>query len=221
MWRDAVLYMARPAAGLERAVHDGDGDGDALHWPRLTRFRRRWCRCPLNRNKNGSNLGFPSESRHAPQQHQCPRPASRGADPPQAGRRAALRAADRFRAGRRPADRDRRTVGGAAGGRAQPGAARRHRHRQDLHHGASDRGDPAPGDHPRPEQDPRRAALRRVQGLLPRERGRIFRQLLRLLPARGLRRAHRHLHREGIARSTSRSTGCATRRPGRCWNATT
>ena len=30
-----------------------------------------------------------------------------------------------------------------------------------------------------------------------------------------------HLYREGIARSTSRSTGCATRPPGRCWNATT
>ena len=48
-----------------------------------------------------------------------------------------------------------------------------------------------------PEQDPRRAALRRVQELLPRQCGRIFRQLLRLLPARGLRPAHRHLHREG------------------------
>ena len=49
----------------------------------------------------------------------------------------------------------------------------------------------------RAEQDPRRAALRRVQELLPRQCGRIFRQLLRLLPARGLRPAHRHLHREG------------------------
>jgi transcription-repair coupling factor (superfamily II helicase) len=45
-----------------------------------------------------------------------------------------------------------------------------------------------------------------------RQRGRIFRQLLRLLPARGLCAALRHLYREGI-RSTRRSTGCATRPP--------
>ncbi len=37
-----------------------------------------------------------------------------------------------------------------------------------------------------PEQDARRAALRRVQGLLPRQRRRVLRQLLRLLPARSL-----------------------------------
>ncbi len=36
-----------------------------------------------------------------------------------------------------------------------------------------------------------------------------------------LRPAHRHLYREGSARSTSRSTGCATRRRGRSWSATT
>ena len=55
----------------------------------------------------------------------------------------------------------------------------------------------APGAGARAQQDPRRAALRRVQELLPRQCGRIFRQLLRLLPARGLRPALRHLHREG------------------------
>jgi excinuclease ABC subunit B len=31
-----------------------------------------------------------------------------------------------------------------------------------------------------------------------RQRGRVFRLLLRLLPARGLRAAHRHLYREGL-----------------------
>ena len=36
-----------------------------------------------------------------------------------------------------------------------------------------------------------------------------------------LRSAHRHLHREGFVRSTSRSTACAIRRRARCWNATT
>ena len=55
-------------------------------------------------------------------------------------------------------------VEGVLGGRAQPGAARRHRHRQDLHRRQDHRGDAAPGDHPRPEQDAGRAALRRVQG---------------------------------------------------------
>ena len=82
--------------------------------------------------------------------------------------------------------------------RAHPGAARRHRLRQDLHHGQGDRGDAAPGADPRAQQDARRAALFRVQELLPRQRGRVFRLLLRLLPAGSLRAAHRHLHREGI-----------------------
>ena len=74
---------------------------------------------------------------------------------------------------------------------------------------------------PRAEQDARRAALRRVQVVLPRQRGRILRLLLRLLPARGLCPALRHLHREGDPRSTSRSTACATRRRARSSSATT
>ena len=69
---------------------------------------------------------------------------------------------------------------------------------QNLHHGQGDRGDAAPGAHPRAEQNFGGAALRRVQVVLPRQRGGIFRLLLRLLPAGGLRPAHRHLHREGI-----------------------
>jgi excinuclease ABC subunit B len=39
--------------------------------------------------------------------------------------------------------------------------------------------------------------VRRIQELLPRKRGRVFRQLLRLLPARSLCAALRYLHREG------------------------
>ena len=58
--------------------------------------------------------------------------------------------------------------------------------------------DAAAGADPRAEQDARRPALRRVQVVLPGERGRVFRLLLRLLPARGLRAADRHLYREGI-----------------------
>ena len=93
---------------------------------------------------------------------------------------------------------DRRAGRGRRGARARPGAARRHRLGQDLHHGQGDRGDAAPGADPRPQQDAGGAALRRVQELLPRQRGRVFRLLLRLLPAGGLRSAHRHLYREGI-----------------------
>ena len=60
-----------------------------------------------------------------------------------------------------------------------------------------DRGDAAPRPGARAQQDARRAALWRVQELLPRQRGRVFRLLLRLLPARSLCAAHRHLYREG------------------------
>ena len=89
-------------------------------------------------------------------------------------------------------------VEGVAPPRPHAGAARRHRLGQDLHHGEGDRGDAAPGADPRAQQDAGGAALRRVQELLPRQRGRVFRLLLRLLPAGSLRPAHRHLYREGI-----------------------
>ena len=49
---------------------------------------------------------------------------------------------------------------------------------------------PAPDAGHRAQQDAGRAALRRVPGVLPRQRGRVLRLLLRLLPARGLRPAH-------------------------------
>ena len=54
-----------------------------------------------------------------------------------------------------------------------------------------------PRAHPRAQQDPRRAALPRVQTLLPHQRRRVLRLLLRLLPARGLHPLRRPLHREG------------------------
>ena len=103
-----------------------------------------------------------------------------------------------FRAQGRSAHRHRRPGGRRQAPGSHPGAARRHRVRQDLHHGQGDRGDPAAGARARAQQDAGGPALRRVQELLPGQRGRIFRQLLRLLPARGLRAAHRHLYREGI-----------------------
>ncbi len=49
------------------------------------------------------------------------------------------------------------------------------------------------------QQDARRPALQRVQGVLPAQRGGVLRQLLRLLSAGSLSAAHRHLHREGLA----------------------
>ena len=104
----------------------------------------------------------------------------------------------RLRAARRPAAGDRRIGGRHRAKRAHAGAARRHRLGQDLHHGEGDRGDAAPRPDPRAQQDARRPALRRVQELLPGQRGRVFRQLLRLLPAGSLCAAHRHLYREGI-----------------------
>ena len=51
--------------------------------------------------------------------------------------------------------------------------------------------------HSRPQQDARCPALRRDARALPRERGRVLRQLLRLLPARGVHPVDRHVHRQG------------------------
>ncbi len=115
----------------------------------------------------------------------------------QVGGRHPLRPRLRVRAQGRPARRHRRAGGRRQRHRARPGAARRHRLGQDLHHGAGDRPHQPAGADPRAQQDAGRAALRRVQELLPQQRGGIFRLVLRLLPARGLRPAHRHLCREG------------------------
>ncbi len=104
----------------------------------------------------------------------------------------------RFRAQGRPAAGDRAAGRGHPAPRPQPGAARRHRLGQDLHHGQGDRGHPAPGPDHGAQQDAGGPALRRVPQLLPGQCGRVFRELLRLLPARSLCAAHRHLYREGI-----------------------
>ena len=61
---------------------------------------------------------------------------------------------------------------------------RRHREPADAGHGA--------------QQDAGGAALPGVPPVLPAERRRVLRQLLRLLPARSLRARERHVHREGI-----------------------
>ena len=86
--------------------------------------------------------------------------------------------------------------GPRAGGQA-PGPAGGHRQRQDLHHRLRPGPGQPPGAGPRPQQDPGRPALPGVQVLLPAQRRRVLRLLLRLLPARGLRPPVRHLHRQG------------------------
>ncbi len=93
---------------------------------------------------------------------------------------------------------DRRARRGDRCGREVHDAPRRHRDRQDIHHGCDDRARPAAGAGDRSQQDARRSALQRVPRVLPRERGRVLRLLLRLLPARGVRPRAGPLHREGL-----------------------
>ena len=77
-------------------------------------------------------------------------------------------------------------------------AARRHRHRQDRDRGVGGRAAAAadPGD--AAQQDPGRPVRQRAAPAAAQQRGRVLRLLLRLLPARGLRPADGHLHREGL-----------------------
>ena len=69
---------------------------------------------------------------------------------------------------------------------------------QDVHDRLGHRAAPEADARPRPQQDARRPALRRVPRVLPGQRGRVLRQLLRLLPARGVPAPERHVHREGL-----------------------
>ena len=87
---------------------------------------------------------------------------------------------------------------GVARGRALSDAARRHGHRQDDDDGGDDRGGAAPDARDRAQQDARGAAVQRVPHVLPRQRGRVLRLLLRLLPARGVRPEPGSVHREGL-----------------------
>ena len=82
--------------------------------------------------------------------------------------------------------------------RPLPDPAGRDRRRQDRHDGLHDRAGPAPGARDRPQQDAGGPALQRVPRVLPGQRRRVLRLLLRLLPARGVRPELRPLHREGL-----------------------
>ena len=107
-------------------------------------------------------------------------------------------------------------VDGLSRGLPPPDPAGRDGLRQDLHDGPDDPAAPAADARPRPQQDARRPALQRVPGVLPGQRRRVLRQLLRLLPAGGVPPAVGHVHREGLRAGTRRSTGCATPPPTRC-----
>ncbi len=82
--------------------------------------------------------------------------------------------------------------------RALADAARGDRHGQDDDDGGDDRGRAEAGAGDRPQQDARGPAVQRVPHLLPAQRGRVLRLLLRLLPARGLRPEQGPVHREGL-----------------------
>ncbi len=111
---------------------------------------------------------------------------------------AAIQVQPCLQARRRPARRDHRARRGDRGRGAFSDAARRHRLGQDGHDGLRDREDPAADPRARAQQDAGRPAVQRVPGVLPRQRGRVLRLVLRLLPARGLRPAPGPLHREGL-----------------------
>jgi hypothetical protein len=99
---------------------------------------------------------------------------------------------------RRPADRHCRPGRGHQRRPVVPDPARRHRLGQDLHHGQCDRPRrAAPPSCSRPTRRWPRSCIR-SSASSSRERGRIFRQLLRLLPARSLRAAARPVHRKGL-----------------------
>ena len=133
-------------------------------------------------------------------------PPGRGHPP----HRRPVRGGQRVPARGRPADRHRRA--GAAASRARRAgrrAARRHRHRQVGHHGLADRAAAAAHAGDGAEQDPGRAAGQRAARDAAQQRGRVLRLLLRLLPARGVHRADRHLHREGLLDQRGRRAAAA------------
>ncbi|CAA9362776.1 MAG: Excinuclease ABC subunit B, partial [uncultured Gemmatimonadetes bacterium] len=103
-----------------------------------------------------------------------------------------LRPRGRPATGHRGADR------GAEARRQVPDAAGRHRDREDADHGARHRQPGQAGAGDEPQQDARRAALRRAQAVLPAQRRRVLHLVLRLLPARGVRPLHGHVHRERL-----------------------
>ena len=120
----------------------------------------------------------------------------RGLPVPWAG--AAVRPQVRVRPGRGPAAGDRPAGRGRRPRRPVPDPARHHRVGQVGHDRLGGRADAEADAGPRPQQGARRPAGQRVPPVLPRQPGGVLRQLLRLLPARGLHGLDRHVHREGV-----------------------
>ena len=104
-------------------------------------------------------------------------------------------------AGHRPAGR------AARGGSGALRTARDHWLGQDLRHGQSHREVADTDAYPLTQQDARSAAVARDERAVPGERGRVLRELLRLLPARGLHPRARPLHRQGAADERAHRAG--------------
>ena len=114
-----------------------------------------------------------------------------------ASRRAGLPPRRPVRAHGRPAAGHRSPRGRARPRPPPPDAAGRDGQRQDIHDGPDHPAAPEADAGPRPQQDAGGPAVQRVPGVLPGQRRRVLRQLLRLLPAGGVPPALRHVHREG------------------------
>ena len=79
-----------------------------------------------------------------------------------------------------------------------PDAPRHHRIRQERDDRVDDSRGAATDPDPGSQQVARRAVDTRDARVLPRESRRVLRQLLRLLPTRGIHRVQRYVHREGL-----------------------
>jgi hypothetical protein len=126
---------------------------------------------------------------------------------------------DRAAAGR-PADGHRRTGAPARSQRARPGAARRHRLGQDLHHGQGDRGTQRPALILAPNKTLAAQLYGEFKSFFPTTRSSISSPITTTTSPRPTSRAPTPISRRN-PRSTSRSTACATRRRARCSSATT
>ena len=233
--RDAQSKASRPevhplgehlAELLNPALVEPKPQGSAKVWgAAAAEIRERGARQPSARphRRDGERGIAEGPARRGRSQH--PQPAAVDAPPAAAAgkvrRRTALPRRFRIRAGGRPAAGDRGTGQGRARPRARPGAARRHRLGQDLHHGQGDRGDPAPGARSsRPTRRSPRSSTASSGASFPTMRSSISSPTTTITSRRPMFRAPTPISRRNPT-STSRSTACATPRRARCWSATT
>ena len=121
-----------------------------------------------------------------------------------------------YAAGGRPAAGDREARRRARDRPGAPDAARRDRLGQDIHHRQRDPGGAAADAGAGAQQDARGAALRRVQGVLPAQRGRVLRLATTTTTSRKPTCPRPTPTSRRTPRSTSTSSRCACRRPRRC-----